>query len=199
MTMRGGKGGVLFGATGEAELVEVQAVCPAIRVEVRYATAKNGAGKALYPPDARCLLRRGVAERLARVQNRLEKQGLGLKVWDAYRPLSVQWALWRAHPDKHFVASPRKGSKHNRAAAVDLTLVDAQGEECFLPTDFDTFSAKARPTFRGGTAEQRRNRDILRRAMVAEGFLPDAAEWWHFNAPDWRRYSLLDVPLTPNP
>jgi zinc D-Ala-D-Ala dipeptidase len=177
-------------------MVDVQAVCPRIRVELRYATPKNGIGHAVYPRGARCLLRRSVAARLCRVQTRLERQGFGLKVWDAYRPLSAQKALWAVKPDKRFVAPPRRGSKHNRGAAVDVTLVDRAGKELSMPTGFDEFSVRARPTYSGGTIERRRNRDVLRRAMLAEGFVPDRAEWWHFSAPDWRSYALTNVPLT---
>jgi D-alanyl-D-alanine dipeptidase len=129
------------------------------------------------------------------VQTALESQGLGLKIWDAYRPLSAQKALWAIKPDKRFVALPSKGSKHNRGAAVDLTLVDSKGKEKPMPCDFDTFSPRAGPKFSGGTAEQRRNRDILRRAMLEAGFLPDKNEWWHFNDSEWKRYPLVNVPL----
>jgi zinc D-Ala-D-Ala dipeptidase len=180
-------------------MVEVQAVCPHIQVELRYTTPHNGVGRAVYPKGSRCLLRRAVAERLCRVQARLGKQGLGLKVWDAYRPVSAQKALWAAKPNKRFVAPPRRGSKHNRGAAVDVTLVDATGKELPMPTDFDEFSVRARPTYAGGSTARRNNRNTLRRAMVAEGFVPDRAEWWHFNAPDWRSHSLTNVRLTRGP
>src|ERR1043166_1831185 len=92
------------------DMVEVQKICPAIRVELRYMTRSNGVGRAVYPRGARCLLRRSVAERLLRVQHRLEQQGLGLKIWDGYRPLSAQRALWEIKPDKRFVAPPTEGS-----------------------------------------------------------------------------------------
>lgn len=177
------------------DMVEVQSVCPAIQVELRYGTAKNGVGRAVYPRGARCLLRRGVAERLCRVQERLAEQGFGLKVWDGYRPLSAQRALWEICPDKRFVAPPSQGSKHNRGAAIDLTLVDSKGKEVAMPCDFDTFSVKAHPDYQGGTAEQRRHRDILKKAMTVEGFLPTKYEWWHFNDPDWKNYRLTDVSL----
>src|SRR5437660_1450645 len=99
-------------------LVEVRRVCPAIRIELRYATKRNGIGRAVYPASARCLLVSPVANRLARVQHRLEKAGFGLKVWDTYRPLRVQRELWKILPDRRFVAPPEKGSRHNRGAAV---------------------------------------------------------------------------------
>jgi D-alanyl-D-alanine dipeptidase len=175
--------------------VNVKAVCPGIRVELRYATARNGVGRAVYPRGSRCLLRRGVAERLCRVQHRLEARGLALKVWDAYRPLSAQQALWEICPDPRFVAPPRRGSMHNRGAAVDVTLADRRGHSLPMPCEFDTFTIRAKSTYSGGTAEQRRNRTLLHSAMAAEGFLPDKNEWWHFHDPDWRRYRLANVSL----
>ena len=177
------------------DMVDVQKVCPAIRVELRYMTKYNGVGRAVYPKGSRCLLRRGVVERLCRVQKRLAPQGLGLKIWDGYRPLSAQRALWEIKPDSRFVAPPSRGSKHNRGAAVDLTLVDRQGKELAMPSDFDTFSVKAHPDYQGGTREQRHNRDVLHKAMTAEGFQTAKYEWWHFHDPDWRRYRLTDVAL----
>jgi len=176
-------------------MVNVAKVCPAIIIELRYGTPDNGVGRAVYPKGARCLLRRSAAERLCRVQKRLEEQGFGLKVWDGYRPPSAQRALWAVKPDRRFVAPPNKGSKHNRGAAIDLTLVDGGGKELRMPCDFDTFDIRSRPTYAGGSAEQRKNRDRLRAAMVAEGFIPDRNEWWHFNAPDWQRFGVVDVSL----
>jgi D-alanyl-D-alanine dipeptidase len=181
--------------TGDADIVNVAKICPAIQLELRYGTPNNGVGRAVYPKGARCLLRRSVAERLCRVQKRLEEQGLGLKVWDGYRPPSAQRALWDVKPDKRFVAPPTKGSKHSRGAAIDLTLVDTNGKGLPMPCDFDTFDARSRPTYAGGTREQRKNRDTLQSAMMAEGFIPDRNEWWHFNAPDWGKYGIVNVPL----
>jgi len=176
-------------------MVNLRTLCPTISVELRYATRRNGVGRAVYPRGARCLLRRGTAERLCAVQRRLEWHGLGLKVWDAYRPLSAQRALWQICPDPRFVAPPRRGSLHNRGAAVDVTLVDRRGRELPMPSDFDTFTVRAKTSYSGGTAAQRRNRDLLHTVMQAEGFVPDANEWWHFHDPDWRRYRKTNVSL----
>jgi zinc D-Ala-D-Ala dipeptidase len=176
-------------------MVDVRRACPGVRVELRYATARNGVGRAVYPRGARCLLRRGTAERLCRVQRSLEARGLGLKVWDAYRPISAQKALWAICPDARFVAPPTRGSRHNRGAAVDVTLVRRDGRELRMPCDFDTFSARAKTAYPGGSAEQRHSRDLLQRAMVAEGFVSYAGEWWHFHDPDWRRYPIANVSL----
>lgn len=180
-------------AMREDDLVELERVAPGIVLDVRYATANNFLKEPVYPV-ARVLLRRGVAERLTRVQGRLRDRGLGLKVFDGYRPLSVQRQMWALVPDERYVADPTKGSRHNRGAAVDVSLVDAAGNDLPMPTDFDDFTARA-----GADAPApepaRTNRATLRAAMEAEGFIPMPSEWWHFDAPDWQRYPILDVPL----
>ena len=177
------------------DMVDIVKLCPHIRVDLRYASPKNGVGRAVYPVGSRCLLRRGTAERLFRVQEHLERQGLGLLIWDAYRPLSAQKALWTVKPDRRFVAPPARGSRHNRGAAVDLTLIDSRGRELSMPSGFDEFSRRAKPSYRGGSANARKNRYLLRTAMMNEGFFPDKNEWWHFNDPDWPNYRLIDVSL----
>ena len=183
--------GVLF---GENPLVDIQAVNPAIRIDVRYATADNFMKEPLYPV-ARGLLRREVAEKLSRVQRAVEKNGLGLKVFDAYRPLSVQKKMWARFPVEGYIANPAKGSNHNRGAAVDLTLVDAEGKELVMPTPYDEFSERAHRDYAGGTDEERKNRAILQEAMQAEGFSGLSTEWWHFDDKDAKTYPVLDFPL----
>ncbi len=185
--------GLLF---GESPLVELVNVDPRIRVEVRYATADNFMKEQLYPV-ARCFLRREVAERLSRVQNALAEKDLGLKVFDGYRPLSVQKKMWAKFPKEGYVANPAKGSNHNRGAAVDVTLVDAAGRELPMPSAYDEFSERAHRDYAGGTDEERANRATLEAAMQAEGFAGLRTEWWHFDAPGARDYPVLDLPLDP--
>jgi zinc D-Ala-D-Ala dipeptidase len=185
------------------DLIDIASIDPTIAVEVRYATTRNFTKVKLYPV-ARCLLRRDAAERLARVQKELAAHGVGLKVWDCYRPFSVQRHLWKLVPDSRYVAepvaaadgTPIKGSKHNRGAAVDLTLVRAGGGAVEMPTDHDDFSARAHRGDPKASAEARRNSELLERAMSAQGFAPLPTEWWHFDAPGWERYPLSDEPLT---
>lgn len=175
-------------------LVDLARVDPRIVLDLRYATENNFLGRKLYPV-ARCLLRESVAHRLRRVQDDLEAQGLGLKVFDGYRPLSVQKKMWEVMPDPTYVADPAKGSRHNRGAAVDLTLVDAAGNELPMPSEFDEFTERAHRDYAGGTDEQRRNRRILQDAMERHGFTGLDSEWWHFDAPGWTSYPVLDQPL----
>ncbi|MCP4589960.1 MAG: D-alanyl-D-alanine dipeptidase [bacterium] len=179
-------------------LVDVSDIDPRIMIDIRYATSANFTGQPLYP-TARCLLRESVARRLSRVQDRLVRRGLGLKIFDGYRPLSVQRKMWEIMPDPAFVADPAKGSRHNRGAAVDVTLVDAQGRELEMPTPYDDFTPAAHRDYSGGSKASRQHRDSLIEVMTAEGFTVLDTEWWHFDAPGWRQYGLLDVSLTDIP
>jgi beta-N-acetylhexosaminidase/D-alanyl-D-alanine dipeptidase len=183
------------------DLVDIATVDPTIRLDLRYATPDNFTGVAVYPA-ARCLLRRDAAERLARVQRRLQGDGFGLLVWDCYRPLAVQERFWALVPDERYVARPQRengrplaGSKHNRGAAVDVTLVDASGRPLEMPTGFDDFSERAHRGATNVKPAARANAARLESAMTAEGFQPLPTEWWHFDAPGWQAYDLLDVPL----
>jgi zinc D-Ala-D-Ala dipeptidase len=190
--------GVLSAAPSTPEaLVEVATVVPGLVVELRYASSDNYFGKALYPPGARCLLLRPVAARLALAAEALARQGYRLKAWDCYRPHAVQWLMWEQVPRKGYVADPRTGSHHNRAAAVDVTLVHADGSPVEMPTAFDTFGPAARQDAAGGTAEARQHRALLRAAMEAAGFHANRMEWWHYEAPEAHGAPLLDVPLEP--
>lgn len=175
-------------------LVDVAQVDPRIIIDIKYATADNFMGRPLYPAN-RCLLRESVAQRLVRVQDDLAGRGYGLKVHDGYRPPSVQKLMWEVLPDPRYVADPATGSRHNRGAAVDVTLVDAGGRELPMPSGYDEFTERAHRTYEGGTTEARRNRDLLIEAMERHGFKGLQSEWWHFDAPGWKRYPVLDVPL----
>ncbi|OCR02122.1 peptidase M15 [Oscillatoriales cyanobacterium USR001] len=177
-----------------ARMVDIRTVNPKIRLDIRYATTNNFLKKKLYPV-ARCILRSSVAQRLSRVQENLQKIGLGLKVYDCYRPLSVTKQMWAAMPDSRYVANPAKGSVHNRGAAVDLTLVDRNGKELEMPTGFDDFTEKAYRDYQGGSAASRKNSALLERVMKAQGFLSISTEWWHFDAEDWQQFIILDIPF----
>lgn len=178
----------------EMEFVELVKVSPRILIDIRYATDDNFMGKALYTLP-KCYVRKKVAEKLHRIQERLEKRGLGLKVWDGYRPLSVQKLFWDLLPDDRYIANPAIGSKHNRGAAVDVTLVDVRGEELVMPTLFDTFSEKAHRNCVDLSEEALKNRDFLEAIMAEEGFVGLPTEWWHFDDADWKSYPIEDLSL----
>jgi D-alanyl-D-alanine dipeptidase len=174
-----------------ADLVEIQSVNPRIRIDLRYATDNNFMGRAMYRVN-KCFLRREVAERLSKVQVDLEALGFGLKVWDGYRPLSVQKEFWKLLPDERYVASPVKGSRHNRGAAVDITLVDRDGKELEMPTEFDNFTEDA-GAYAPCSERAAENRKLLQRVMKARGFEIFPTEWWHFDATGWDKYEVLDL------
>jgi zinc D-Ala-D-Ala dipeptidase len=175
-----------------AELVDMQAIAPQVQLDIRYATPNNFLKKAVYPV-AKCLLRSPTAEKLARVQAALEAEGLGLKMFDCYRPLSVQRKMWAILPDSNYVANPKVGSRHNRGAAVDVALVDRAGNALEMPTEFDDFSDRASSDYAGVSEAANLNRGRLRSFMEREGFRQLGSEWWHFDDGDWRQYGLLDL------
>ncbi|MDZ7262979.1 MAG: D-alanyl-D-alanine dipeptidase [candidate division KSB1 bacterium] len=176
------------------DLVDVHKLDSTIVIDLRYATADNFLHDTLYSANI-CLLRASVAAQLVKVQQLLRKKGYGLKVWDAYRPLSVQKKMWQKLPDPRYVADPARGSMHNRGVAVDVTLVDLVGNELEMPTAFDDFSPRAGSDYPHVTERAKRNRQVLQEAMTACGFRTITSEWWHFYYPNSGNYSVLDVPL----
>ena len=125
-----------------SDLVDVTTVIPDAVLDIRYATEKNFTGKAVYPV-ATCKLRRAVATRLAKAAATLRKHDRRLLIWDCYRPKSIQDVFWKLVPDERYVADPKKGSRHSRGAAVDVGVVDKDGNAVTLPTAFDDFSEAA--------------------------------------------------------
>lgn len=175
------------------DFVDVATVIPDAVLDMRYATANNFTKEVLYP-KATCKLRRAVATRLAKAATALRKQDRRLLIWDCYRPRSIQSKLWKLVPDPRYVADPKKGSRHNRGAAVDVALVDKDGNAVTLPTEFDDFSKAAHRSraLRGAKGAEARR---LAAAMIAAGFKPMPTEWWHFDAPESAKYALSDEPL----
>jgi CubicO group peptidase (beta-lactamase class C family)/D-alanyl-D-alanine dipeptidase len=179
----------------EPDLVELTSLDPTIQLDIRYATRNNFLGEILYS-QPRAFMQRPAAEALVRVQQRLKREGFGLLVHDAYRPWHVTKMFWDATPpaQRLFVANPQKGSRHNRGCAVDLTLYDlADGRAVTMPSGYDEFSPRAFPDYPGGASQQRWRRELLRRAMEAEGFSVNEFEWWHFDYRDWQKYPLMNV------
>lgn len=175
-----------------SHLVDLQKVIPTIKLDIRYATINNFTGKKVYP-IAKCFLQEPVALALKQVQEELAPFGLSLKVFDGYRPLSVQYIFWQLVPDEHYVADPKKGSRHNRGCAVDLTFVKLDGTEIFMPTDFDDFTERAHSDYMQLPAEAIKNRALLRTVMERHGFTVLATEWWHFDYKGWEQYPVLNI------
>lgn len=175
-------------------LIDLQALIPDAVLDIRYATGDNLTGRALYPFPA-ALLRRSAAVKLAKAADSLREKGLRLVVYDAYRPLSVQKALWAAKPDPKWVADPKKGSSHNRGGAVDLGLADKAGKSLVMPSKYDEFGPRARHGAAGVPPAARRNAQTLKAALTEAGFEPLADEWWHYRDADAKSWPVLDVPF----
>lgn len=185
------------GGLAAFDLVDLATLDKGLQFDIRYATANNFIGAALYEADV-AMMQRPAAEALVRAHRSLAAHGLGLHIFDAYRPWSVTKVFFDATPKelRHFVADPAKGSRHNRGCAVDLTLYElATGKPVTMPSGFDEFTERAYPDYPGGTSRQRYYREVLRRAMEAQGFSVYEHEWWHFDYEDWRRYPIGNEPL----
>lgn len=179
----------------EPDLVELSTLDPTIKLDIRYASTNNFMNAAFYR-EARAFLQRPAAEAVLRVHRKLKEYGLGLIIFDAYRPWYVTRTFWDATPEeqKIFVADPSKGSRHNRGAAVDLAFYDLEtGQPVEMISGYDEFTERAFPNYPGGTSLQRWYRQLLRELMEAEGFQVYPAEWWHFDYQGWERYPLLNL------
>ena len=182
-----------------SDLVEIIQLDPTVRLDVRYATTNNFLHRPVYR-QAKAFLQRPAAEALVRAHQSLRVKGYGIVVFDGYRPWSVTRIFWDSASDAErkieFVANPKKGSRHNRGCAADISLFElTTGKEVAMPSGYDEFSERAFPTYTGGTSESRALRDLLRTAMEAEGFTVYPAEWWHFDYKDWKEYRILDIPF----
>jgi D-alanyl-D-alanine dipeptidase len=180
------------------DLVELVQLDPTIRLDVRYATTNNFLGTRFYD-EPRAFLQRPAAEALVRAHRSLSALGYGLLIYDGYRPWYVTKMFWEATPtDKRWlVADPSTGSRHNRGAAIDVSLYDRRtGLSVSMPSTYDETTGRASASYPGGTSLQRWYRALLREAMVAQGFLVEPTEWWHFNYKDWPDYPLGNVPFS---
>jgi D-alanyl-D-alanine dipeptidase len=164
------------------ELVRIAEYIPDINIELKYASADNFTGKAIYTfTDA--YLRYGTVRKLTAVQKSLKNHGFGLKIWDAFRPVKAQFRLWEVCPNPTFVANPIKGySSHSRGNTVDVTLVDLNENEIAMPTKFDEFTALTEQDNIKPEAEN--NAALLKSIMTENGFDADSDEWWHFSDTD---------------
>lgn len=175
----------------DEDFVKVTDYIPTVRQELFYATDNNFTGQVIYDfTDA--WLRYGTVKKLMAVSRDLAEMDLYIKIWDGFRPVSAQFKLWEIYPDSTYVANPNKGySSHSRGNTVDLTLVDADGQELTMPTGFDDFSAKADRDYSDCTEEEANNARILEILMEKHGFSGYFGEWWHFS--DTVRYPVEEV------
>jgi D-alanyl-D-alanine dipeptidase len=160
---------------------------------VKYATANNFTKQVLYP-SAKVFLRKIAAEHLAQANEFLKKNhNVCIKIFDGFRPLFVQKIMWEILPDERYVANPAKGSRHNRGAAVDITLIDADGNELDMGTPYDDFTERASFASKDVSEKAYANRKLLRETMIQFGFDPMETEWWHFDFKDWNKFGILDM------
>jgi D-alanyl-D-alanine dipeptidase len=182
----------------KTDLVELTKLDSTLKLDIRYATSNNLVGRPVYT-EARAFLQRPAAEAVVRANASLKPLGYGLLIFDGYRPWSVTKLFWDVTPPEHhqFVADPKKGSRHNRGCAVDLSLYDLKtGKEIEMTGVYDEMSERSYPDYKGGTDEQRKMRDLLRSKMEAQGFTVYPYEWWHFDFNDWKSYTITNVPFS---
>jgi len=177
----------------EKELIDLEQFVPGLVLDIRYATTNNFTGERIYNL-AKAFARRPVAEALKKVQADLKAQGLGIKIFDAYRPYKATVRFYEVYRDTTYVASPYKGSRHNRGCALDLTVIDLKsGEELKMPTGYDSFKKEAWPTTAVSDPVIRKNRTLLITVMEKHGFKVNSSEWWHYDFVGWKKYEVLDI------
>lgn len=175
----------------DEEFVRILDYIPTAYQDLRYATENNFTGKQIYD-FYEAYLRYGTVKKLMLVAEELEQQGLYLKIWDGFRPVSAQFQLWEVYPDPTYVANPEKGhSSHSRGNTIDLTLVDESGQELEMPTGFDDFSLLANRDYSDCTETAAANALLLEETMKKYGFTPYYGEWWHFS--DTQSYPVEKV------
>ncbi|MBX9781935.1 MAG: M15 family metallopeptidase [Chitinophagaceae bacterium] len=177
------------------QMKELKAKIPSIVYDLRYAVKDNFVKQPLYPRlTSVTFLRLPAANALANVQKELLEKGLGLKIFDAYRPYSVTVKFWELIKDERYVANPSKGSGHNRGLAVDLTIIDLKtGKELDMGTGFDNFTDTAHHTFTALPETVLNNRKLLKEVMLKYGFKLFETEWWHYSWPNDRNYEVMNL------
>jgi D-alanyl-D-alanine dipeptidase len=175
-------------------MTDVQQLIPSILIDLKYVGTDNFMHTVLYEPTTRTYLRAEAAKALKDAQDLLNKKGLGLKIWDAYRPYRVTEKMWEPIQDERYVANPKYGSGHNRGIAVDVTLVNlTTGKDLDMGTGFDNFSDTAHVSWKDLPVYVLENRALLQQTMEAVGFQILPTEWWHFYLPQTAKYDLLDL------
>lgn len=181
-----------------ADLVDINKIDSTIVTDIKYATKGNFTGQIIYLSST-CYVHKDTARALSNVQKELSSMKLRLKIWDGYRSPAAQQKLWdlcaARYPDEkereQYVGNPKKGGRHTRGTAVDVTLVDEKGNELEMPTAFDDFSPKAWITDTACSAKAQKNRTLLREIMSKHGFEGIKTEWWHFDLKGWQNYPII--------
>lgn len=175
-------------------MVDIGKAIPFVLFDLRYASNNNFLHKKIYPTLNTSFLRADAEEALKKVQAELNQQGLGLKIYDAYRPYAATELMWELVKDDRYAADPKKGSGHNRGIAVDLTIIDLKTkEELAMGTGFDNFTDSAHHDFSALPVDVLQNRLLLKNTMEKYGFNALETEWWHYALPNSSEYDLLDL------
>jgi zinc D-Ala-D-Ala dipeptidase len=175
------------------ELIDLEKFVPGLVMDIRYATTNNFTNEKIYNM-ARAYARKPVAEALKKIQEELKPQGLGIKMFDAYRPYKATVRFYEVYRDTTYVASPYRGSRHNRGCALDLTLIDLKtGEELKMPTGYDSFKKEAWPSTPVSDPLIRKNRQTLIDIMEKHGFRVNGSEWWHYDFRGWKSFEVMDI------
>ncbi len=179
----------------DKKMVELKSVIPGIVYDLRYASRNNFMQQLMNPAGTTVtFLRSPAAVALKIVHDELNEKGLGVKIFDAYRPYSVTVKFWELVRDERYVAHPAKGSGHNRGIAVDLTIISLKnGQELDMGTGFDNFSDTAHHGFKNLPQTILQNRHLLKSTMEKYGFRAYNDEWWHYSWPEATRFELLDI------
>ena len=175
------------------ELVDLETYVPGLVLDIRYATRNNFTGEVIYK-SPRAFARKPVAQALKNAQAQFKERGYGVKIFDAYRPYKATVRFYEVYKDTTYVASPYRGSRHNRGCALDITLIDLKtGRELRMPTEYDSFKKEAWPSTPVKDPEVRKNRELLITIMKKNGFRVNSSEWWHFDFVGWSKYEILDI------
>jgi D-alanyl-D-alanine dipeptidase len=171
---------IKYKETADSTFVNLKDYSNAFTYDMKYATADNFLKAKVYD-CAECYLRLKTVRALIAANASFQKQGFKIKIFDCYRPLSIQKRMFKIVPNPTYVADPSKGSVHNRGGAVDITLVDEKGNAVDFGTPFDFFGKEASHSYKKWSKRINSNRKFLRRIMEENGFQALDSEWWHYD------------------
>jgi len=186
---------LIINADSCQKMISLKTLIPTVLLDLRYASAQNFMHRSMYPPQTNdTYLRLKPAKAIQKLQIQLQQKGLGLKIFDAYRPYSVTQKFWELVHDERYVANPVNGSGHNRGTTIDLTIINlANGKELDMGTGFDSFSDSAHHSFTSLSPQILANRLLLKQSMEQAGFKLLETEWWHYSWKDTATYDVLNL------
>ncbi len=179
-------------------LIEIRKPDFDVEIEIAYATPDNFTGAPVYARPG-CYLHEAGASALSEAIRLAGILDLRFRIFDALRPTEAQWVLWNHTPDPEFLADPNRGSPHSRGVAVDLTLIDAAGNDLDMGTGFDAFTPLSHHGNPDVSADAQRNRHLLMGIMTTAGWDFYRNEWWHYQLFKARDYDLVQDADLPEP